>query len=375
MSKTNRLPGGADHIYAEHLQGTPFRRKPQGDEQAELERLHLRTLSELSLNRFKWMGLPEEIDPRFMEINLFYNAFGLFFRDHRFAKYVFTRASIAGGLDMYDNPNYMQAIGVNYPTTRVSMRRVTVDEKNEPIAGIGVPVYSNYLRMPDLDIVRVYSKRLAISDRTIDINTINARQTKLVYHNERTRLSIENLDREVEQGNNSIKVRAGGQFGDDVNKHIGVLDMGINPDQIERLQISRTRFFNDACTLLGIDNSNQDKKERVVADEVNANADQALMVRYVNLQARQQACETINRIYGLDVWVEYNTMVDKLVQKLPEHALDDLAEKGFETVADDVVANAEDETKDSGDVSESPTGKATEDTMPKTRREAREASK
>lgn len=367
MSKTNRLPGGADHIYDRHLQGTPFRRKPQSDEQAILERMHLRVLSELSLNRFKWMGLPEGIDPRFMELNLFYNAYGLFFYDKRFATYMFTKASMQGRLDMYDNPTRMRAIGVNYPSVDVSMRR------ESSYTGVGVPIYSNYLRMPDLDIVQVYSKRLANVDRTIDINTANARLTKVVYHNERTRLSTENIDREAEQGNNSIKVRVGGQFGDDVNKHIGILDMGIHPEQIEKLQISRTRHFNDACTLLGIDNSNQDKKERVVADEVNANADQALMVRYMNLQARQQACERINEIYGLNVWVEYNTMVDKMMRKLPEFAIDELEDTGFMQELEATVVD--DESKDSGDVSDSPTGNATEDTMPKTRREAREASK
>ncbi len=370
MSKTNRRPGGADHLIWEHLRGTPFRNKPQGDEQEVLERMHLRVFSELSLNRFKWLGLPPEIPQRFMELNLFYNAFGLFYKDYRFNKYVFTRASIQGGLDMYDNPNYMRSIAVNYPGLSVSMRRETLDNKNEPVAGIGVPVYSNYLRLPDLDIVRVYAKRLAIADRTIDINTANARMTKVMYHNERTRLTVENIDREAAQGNNEIKLRVGGQFGDDVNKHIGVLDMGINPDHIEKLQISRTRHFNDACTLLGIDNSNQDKKERVVADEVNANADQALMMRYVNLQARQEACEEINRIYGLNVWVEYNTMVDKVVQKLPEFAMDDLEDEGF------IQSQLEgDELLDSDDVSDTPTGNASEDTIPQTRREAREASK
>lgn len=366
MSKTNRLPGAADHVFDRHLQGTPFRRKPQSDEQAILERMHLRVLTELSLNRFKWMGLPEEIDPRFMELNLFYNAYGLFFFDKRFGKYMFTKASMSGRLDMYDNPVRFRAFGVNYPAVDVSTR------KPSPLTGIGVPIYSNYLRMPDLDIVSVYSKRLANVDRTIDINTANARMNKVAFHNERTRLSVQNIDREAEQGNNSIQVRVGGSFssGEDLSKHIAVLDMGINPEHIEKLQISRTRHFNDGCTLLGIDNSNQDKKERVNSDEVNANADQALMVRYVNLQARQQACERINEIYGLNVWVEYNTMVDKIVEKLPDFATDELEDMGFLealTSGDDLLT--------SDDVSDEPTGKATEDTMPKTRREAKENAK
>jgi hypothetical protein len=62
---------------------------------------------------------------------------------------------------------------------------------------------------------------------------------------------------------------------------------------------------------LGIDNANQDKKERLVADEVDANDSQTSLMRNVNLQARQEACLLINKIYGLDVWVEYNTEVEK----------------------------------------------------------------
>lgn len=371
MSKTNRAPGAADHIYAEHLRGTPFRRKPQSDAQEQLERLHTRILTGLSLSRFKWINMPEEIPARFVELELFYNAFGLFYRDYRFEKFVFTKATMSGGLDMYNNPNYLRSMAINYPGLRVSTRRETFNERNERVAGVGVPVYSNYLRHPDLDIVQVYAKRLANIDRTIDINTANARLSKVAYHNERTRLSVENINREAEQGNNSISVRVGGQFGDDINKHIGVLDMGVNPEQIERLQISRTRHFNDACTLLGIDNSNQDKKERVVADEVNANADQALMVRYMNLQARQEACQVINDIYDLDIWVEYNTMVDKVVEKLPDFAMEGLEDEGY------IEAQLEgmEGMLDSDDVSDTPTGTASEDTVPQTRREAREANK
>lgn len=371
MSKTNRKPGGADHIFDEFLSGTPYRRKPQADEQEVLERLHTRIFTGLSLSRFKWIGIPEEIPSRFMEMCLFYNAFGLFYKDYRFDKYVFTRATFQGGLDMYDNPNYMQSFGVNYPGLRVSMRRETVNELNHPIAGVGIPVWSNYLRMPDLDIVRVYSKRLARLDRTIDINTDNARLSKVLYHNERTRLSIENIGREMEQGNNEIKLRVGGQFGDDVTKHIGVMDMGVNPDNIERLQISRTRIYNDASTLLGIDNSNQDKKERVNSDEVNANADQTLMIRYMNLQARQEACAAINEAYGLNVWVEYNTQVDKVMSKLPTFAVEQLEDEGFvEEKLDEM-----DDFLDSDDVSDTPTGNATEERIPQTRREAREATR
>lgn len=321
-----RRSNGADMAYDKHLRNTPFRNKPQADEQARLERMHLRFLSELSVNRFRWIGLPPEIDPRFVETTLFYNGFGLFFRDFRFSKYVFSKATTQGRLDMYDNPNLFRPVATNYPSVNVRTLKQGVDSAGRPVVGRGIPIWSNYLRMPDLDIVLIGAKRLANLDRTIDINTENARLNKFVLSRERNRLSMDNISREIEQGSNNIKVKSAMQTD---MEDIKVLDLGVNPDNIEKLDILQTRHFNKICTMLGIDTSNQDKKERLVADEVKANADQALMVRYVNLQARQQACNKIREIYGLDVWVEYNTEIDKMVS-IPQYAVSALEAEGFE---------------------------------------------
>jgi hypothetical protein len=88
--------------------------------------------------------------------------------------------------------------------------------------------------------------------------------------------------------------------------------MGINVADIEKLHIVRTRMWNECMGLLGIDNANQDKKERLVAAEVDANSDQASMMRYVNLNARRMAAEQINAVHGLNVEVEYYTDVDQM---------------------------------------------------------------
>lgn len=328
MSRKRRR-NGADEAYDAHLRHTPFRNKPQSDEQEKLERLMFRFMSELSVNRFRWMGLPKEIDPRFLETTLFYNGFGLFFRDFRYAKFMFTKATSSGRLDFYDNPTRFRAIATNYPSMEVFARKQATRD-GKPIAGKGVPIWSNYLRMPDLDIVTVYSKRIAIADRTIDVNSENARHNKFVLSNDRNRLSFDNISRELEQGNNNIKVadRSGNP---DVLENIKVLDLGINPDHIEKMHIIRTRLLNDAYSMLGIDNSNEDKKERLVSAEVDAGADKALLVRYVNLNARQEACRAINEIYGTKIWVEYNTEIDKMVG-IPTFAEEGLTAEGYEVM-------------------------------------------
>ena len=57
--------------------------------------------------------------------------------------------------------------------------------------------------------------------------------------------------------------------------------------------------------LLGINASNQDKRERLVADEVAANDDIVSMCRGTALDSRRRACDMINVKYGLSVGVEW----------------------------------------------------------------------
>lgn len=338
MSRRKTPANGADLAYDAHLRHTPFRSKPQADEQAKLERIHMRMLSELSVNRFKWIGLPDDIDPRFLETTLFYNGFGLFFRDFRFSKHMFTKATSNGRLDFYDNPTRFRAIATNYPSLEVFARKSTL------LAGRGIPIWSNYLRMPDLDLVALYSKRLAIADRTIDINLENARLNKFVASSDRNRLSMDNISREIEQGSNNIKVQ-NLQPGAKVTDNITVLDLGINPDHIEKLHIIRTKLFNDVCTNLGIDNFSGEKKERVVSAEVDAGADQTLMVRYANLNARQDACRLIKKVYNLDIWVEYNTEIDKMVS-IPNYAKTQLEKEGYDVNEPDELPDTDTEDSD-----------------------------
>ena len=56
---------------------------------------------------------------------------------------------------------------------------------------------------------------------------------------------------------------------------------------------------------MGISNLNIQKKERLVADEVVRNQGGTIASRYSRLNARRQACEMINKMFGLEIEVDY----------------------------------------------------------------------
>jgi hypothetical protein len=304
----NKRGGGADDIYSRHLNGGDYKFNPAVTREAMIENMYIRVLSELAMNRFKWTGLPESVNPRFLEMTLFDQALAVFFDDERYG-YLALKGSGQNYLNFQNDPTGFMVVGNNYYHPPMGAKDV-------------VPIWANYMRMPDVDIVMIYANRLANFDRTLEINSQNARKTRVLAYPENLRLTAENINRQIDEGQPTIRVT--GAMGD--MEFMSVLDFGINPDTIEKLDIVRARQWNVCMGLLGIDFGNQDKKERLVSDEVNANNEQTDNMKFVNLNARRQACEQINEKFGLNVDVDYNTEIAEQADRIFNSMLSDNSE-------------------------------------------------
>jgi hypothetical protein len=300
MSSNNQAGG----VYAE-WRNMGFKKNPANRQEQMIENMYIRLLTDLCASRFKWSNVPEEIDLRFLELTLFYQALSVFYFDGRYDKYMSLRANMNGHLDYQNNPTGYNVIGNNFTSVSVSAIKDTESFDKQDISqiiGKGIPIWANKQRTPDIDIVLIYAKKLANFDRTVEINSMNARMPKVVVSNENMTLTMSNLSRQIEEGQNNLKVRGNINLED-----IKALDLGIDSLAILNIDIVRDRQWNKCMTLLGIQASNQDKKERLVSDEVTANGDQTSMMQYVNLNERRAAVKKINDYYGLNIIVEYYT--------------------------------------------------------------------
>lgn len=286
--------GGADGAYG------AFKPNPANGRNMTTEMMYVRQLTELSMNRFKWIGLPDTVDERFLEATLFQNALCVFYFDKDVDRYLALRAAAKGQPNWYDNPTNFNVIGGRI-NKHLGPREC-------------VPIWANRMRIPDHDIVYLYANRLAQADRTIDINLMTQRHTQFLFVDEDERQSAVAVMRQVSEGQPMV---FGTRSLQGMMERIQAFNLQLHPDTVTKMQDARNKLWNEAMTLLGINNGNQDKRERLVAAEVSANDEQVLANRNVGLTARAYACEQINRMFGLSVSVTWNNAADAEVLQAP----------------------------------------------------------
>ena len=284
MSK--KVDGVYESVYAPFLTNNAVAQK------TKVKRMYTRILTEIAVNRFTWTGMPDSVDLRFLEMTLLFQGLSVFYYDTEYDRYMALRAASLGKINMYDNPTTFRVMGN-------SMVHKTLTPKE------CVPIWCNYLRIPDLDIIQVYADRFAEMDRTITINVLQQRKPYIITVPEEQRLTYLNVMKNVQDGEMAI-------FGTnslDINSAIATLDTRIDKDQILNTITAKQKYWNECMTFLGINNSNQDKKERLVSNEVEANDDQIAATRGVALKSRAEAVERINKMYDLSVEVSWNSDV------------------------------------------------------------------
>ena len=242
-------------------------------------------LTELAISMFEWTGLPDTIDERFLEMCLFTDGMAVFFEDEVLG-YLALQCMIGGRLNVYRIPMERRAYATN--------------GYNKELDGTNsVIIFNNYMHTNSMLDVEMFAKRLYNLDRAIDVNA-NAQKTPvLIQCEESQRLTMKNLYKQFE-GNEPFIF---GTKGLDANG-LKVLNTGA-PYVADKLYELKVQYWNEALTYLGISNINVLKKERMITDEVTRNQGGVVASRYSRLESRRQACEMINKMFGLNIWCDY----------------------------------------------------------------------
>lgn len=240
---------------------------------------------ELAISMFEWKNMPDTIDTRYLELILFSQGKALFFKDE-VTGYLGLRFTMGSWFDVYHVPIKRYVYADNgYHTER---------SKEDSVI-----IWNNMLRLPSMNMVELFSKRLYEIERTIDVNVKAQKTPVLITGEDKEMLSLRNLYQKYD-GNIPVI------FGDkSLNpSSLKVLSTGA-PYVSDKLYTLKTQIYNECLSYLGISNVNIQKRERLLSDEVNRNMGGTMASRYSRLNMRKQACKEINEMFGLNIDVDY----------------------------------------------------------------------
>lgn len=259
---------------------------------------YLNRLCELAMSVFKWENLPPTVDARYLEMALLYNGYALFFYDEVLG-YLALQTMIGGRLDVYRVPIERTAYSAN-------------GYQNHKTNADSVLIFDNYMHNSKaIDLAR-YAGDLYELDQIIMINAKAQKTPVLITCDEDQRLTLKNLYSKYDGNQPFIFGTSGLQ-----TQPLSSISTGaafIAP----QLYDLRTKIWNEALTYIGIANVSEQKKAHLLQDEVYRMNGGTIASRLSRLESRRQACEQINRMFGLSVSVDYRDVEEDNSFDVPE---------------------------------------------------------
>ena len=268
--------------------------------------LYYDRLMEIAITMFKWDGVDDTIDTRFIEYCLFANSHGLVFdlqtENPDINGMQFARANLQYPLDIYNNPMTRRPYATN------GFNFGTYNNKNSVI------IWNNFSRTPSMHMVDWYAQRLYEIDVTIDINAKAQRTPVLLLGDEDTIASLKEAYAKVANGEPVIAL----------DKNLlkdgrGITSVNTSaPFTADRLYQLRTQIWNEALTYLGVTNSDSDKKERQNNDEIHQRNGGTMASRNTRLAAREEGCKLVNKMFGKNWTCTYRDVDTTIPTKTTE---------------------------------------------------------
>lgn len=238
----------------------------------------------ICLNMFQWDGLPESILPEYIEEPLFDRGIVGFFQDEKNGLLCLP-AQGEGGVNVYGEYTDFRITGQNGYNVVVSIDNCT-------------PIYNRIDRTNSRDLVLIYVNRLVNIERTIDVNVNHQKTPKIILCDDKDRLTFLNIIKQADDNEPAIYA--------DKNLNINNVDsLDITAPYVsDKLMDLWHDTVNELLTMLGINNANTDKRERLVTDEVNSNNEIIDKAADLYLIARQRAVDKINKKFNLSISVK-----------------------------------------------------------------------
>lgn len=257
---------------------------------------NLDMLLSLAINRFRWVGLPDSCDARFLEKALHRNGIATLSYPQGEGVPVYTTLTAApeGKYNMYGIPTKWRAIGYD------GLTNYEVTDEN------GELCYYSYSRINPWNALEQYARKMTHYERTEDVNLTQQMRPFIGIAPAEKRTELVNLLKQVQGGEPAI---LGDKGLEKLVDNIKVIDTKV-PLITEELARCHQNVLNQALLYLGIPHLAFEKGERMIEDEARANTAPTNIMLLDCLNARREFADKCNRKFGLEIEVYFNEDIE-----------------------------------------------------------------
>jgi len=236
---------------------------------------------------YEWENLPDSCNQKFLEKTLFYDGKACFVKHPLNDSIINLKCTPQGQINIYDEPIAWRAYSYNF--------NEVYDEENIVI------VHNNPIEKSTESIIIFYCEKIAEIEETININLACQKTPFIILCDEKQRLTLKNL---YEQYQGNAPVIYGNKNLTEILENFKVVSTNA-PYLADKLYEQKIKYINELLNILGIEtNPSEQKKERLITDEVNANNEFSFFSNEMFLIYRQKATNELNKKYGLNVVVK-----------------------------------------------------------------------
>lgn len=259
-----------------------------------------RYLYRLALQLYEWKGLPDSVSPSFLEQQLLTRGLVALYNDP-VRGFVAVSGASNGQLDIYNMPISFNATAPNYSAQFNLYNYLDIEPSDKQDYGVLIRNTEDMASITGY--LDLFSDDLAEIKEITMVNLKAQKTPVLLTANDKNKLSITNAYNQVEGNAPAILVDEGFDM-----QSIQVFQTQA-PYVVDKINQHKNAVWNEILTFLGINNANLEKKERMITSEADSNTQQVMMSGNMMLKPRKDACELINRLYGLNVSVDYRESV------------------------------------------------------------------
>ena len=240
----------------------------------------------LAENVFEFKNLPEFIDVSYLNKTLLRNGSIAFFKDEVLGL-IALPYDIIGNFDIYGRPIEIMARAAN-GTYYKKLNRYEF-----------VIMYDNNGRYPIfLDICQM-AERIALSKRTIDVNIVQQRTPRIWKTSEDKKRTLSDMLANIDGMEENIATY----------ESIDIDDMNVvlapAPFVADKIDLHLDKEWAEFYRLIGVANLVEQKKERMIRDEMSASQGGTIASRFSRFEPRKRAIDEINKKFGTNIEVSY----------------------------------------------------------------------